>query len=61
MDKLEMISIAKIAIRKRLDYEQVKYGDDLYGREEFADQVWDFVEECDAIGKVAFAEKYGTI
>lgn len=58
MDKSEMISIAKRAIEKKWDFEDLKYGDDLYGRESFTDEVWNLVEECEAIGTVAFDEKY---
>ena len=61
MNKQEMIRIAKIAIDKRWDFETLKYGDELYGKEDLADDVWDFVEECDDIGQAAFADKYGSI
>jgi len=53
-----MIRIAKRAIDKRMDFETMKYGDDLYGREQFADAVWQYVEECDEIGRKAFFTKY---
>lgn len=58
MEQSEMLRIAKRAIDKRLDFETLKYGDDLYGRENFAEAVWEFVEECDEIGTKAFYEKY---
>ena len=58
MTEDEMIRIAKRAIDKRWDFEALKYGDDMYGRESFADEVWNLVEECEQIGTIAFYEKY---
>ena len=58
MNKSEILRLAKKAIEKRWDFEQLKYGDDLYGKECFADDVWEFVEECGRIGTVAFNVKY---
>lgn len=58
MNKDEMIRIAKTAISKKWDFETLKYGDDLYGKEKFADDVWGYVEECEEIGTKAFYEKY---
>jgi hypothetical protein len=58
MEKSEMIKIAKKAIDKKWDYEQLKYSDDLYGREYLADDVWAFVEECGQMGMVAFLKQY---
>ena len=58
MDKREQIRIAKRAITKRWGFEALKYGDDLYGREHFADEIWALVEECDEIGRAAFFAKY---
>ena len=58
MEQQEMIRIAKKAIEKRWDFETLKYGDDLYGKEKFADEIWFFVEECDDIGQAAFFAKY---
>lgn len=58
MEKLSMVQLAKKAIEKKWDFEQLKYGDDLYGKEHLADEVWDLVEECERIGTVAFNEKY---
>lgn len=58
MEHAEMVTLAKKAIYKRWDFEQLKYGDDLYGKEHLADEVWDLVEECEAIGTVAFNAKY---
>lgn len=58
MDQARMLKIAKKAISKRWDFETLKYSDDLYGKEEFADDVWAYVEECDEIGQAAFFAKY---
>lgn len=58
MSEDEMIRIAHRAIDKGWDFEQLKYGDDLYGREYCADDIWDFVEECKKIGTDAFDKKY---
>lgn len=58
MNKSEMARLAKKAIEKRWDFEQLKYGDDLYGKECFAEEVWELVEECERIGAVAFSAKY---
>ena len=58
MEEEEMIIIAKTAIDKRMDYETLKYSDDLYGKEEFAQDVWAYVEECEKIGRDAFFKKY---
>ncbi len=40
MERQEMLRIAKRAITKKWDFETLKYGDDLYGKEKFADDVW---------------------
>ena len=54
----EQVRLALKAIEKKWNFEQLKYGDDLYGKEHNADEVWDLVEECEAIGTVAFRQKY---
>jgi hypothetical protein len=58
MQKEEMIRIAKRAIAKKLDYETLKYSDDLFGKEQFADEVYEYVTECEVIGTVEFYKKY---
>jgi hypothetical protein len=60
MERRELIKLAKRASDKKWDFEQLKYGDDLYGKEGFADDVWVFVEERDAIGSIAFDAKYAS-
>ena len=58
MDKAELIFIATKCHSKRWDYEKLKYGDDLYGNEKYADDVWEYVVELQDFGKIAFYEKY---
>ena len=58
MDKHAMIQIAFRAIDKKMDYEQLKYSDYMYGKESLTPEVWEFVEECEEIGTKAFKEKY---
>lgn len=53
-----MLWIASKYADKGYDFEQMKYGDDLYGKEQFADEVWEYVVECNEIGTTAFYEKY---
>lgn len=58
MSHEEMLRIARKAIYKKWDFETLKYGDDLYGHSDLADDLWDLVEECEEIGTKAFNEKY---
>lgn len=58
MTKEEMLWIASKYANKGYDFEQMKYGDDLYGKEELADEVWEYVVECKEIGTTEFYEKY---
>jgi hypothetical protein len=58
MERSEMIYLASKAFNKRWDYETLKYGDDLYGREKYVDDVWEYVEELEREGKTAYYEKY---
>ena len=58
MTKEEMTRLAKIAVSKNWDFEQLKYSDYLYGKESLADEIFDLVEECRSIGTVAFDKKY---
>jgi hypothetical protein len=58
METKEKIYIASKYADKGYNYEQLKYGDDLYGRENFADDVWDYIIEYKEIGSTAFVEKY---
>jgi len=58
MEASEMIWIAKRAVAKNLDFEELKYSDYLYGKESCSEAVWAYVEECEEIGTKAFYEKY---
>ena len=53
-----MIWIASKYAVKNLSFEKLKYGDDLYGKEEFAYEIWQYIEEHKEIGSIAFREKY---
>lgn len=58
MNKSQMVKLAVRCCKKHWDYDQLKYGDDLYGKEHLADAVWDLVEERELIGSAAFDAKY---
>jgi hypothetical protein len=58
MTEDKKLFIAKRAIDKKMDYEELKYSDYMYGNEDLTDDVYAYVEEYDSIGKVAFYEKY---
>ena len=53
-----MLLIATESFEKGYDYEQTKYGDDLYGKENMIDDVWVYYTELKEIGRRAFYEKY---
>jgi hypothetical protein len=61
MNEADLIWIATISMGKGYGYEQTKYGDYLYGKEEEAENVWRYVEECEEIGRTAFKEKYKNV
>lgn len=58
MNTTEQIKLADKTALKGWSFEQLKYGDDLYGQEKFADAVWEYVTERERIGSIAFREKY---
>jgi len=58
MTEQEKQKLALKAVDKKWDFEDLKYGDDLYGKEHLAGKVWEYVEECEEIGIKAFKEKY---
>ena len=58
MTEAEIIYLATKCYIKRWDFETLKYGDDLYGKEEYAEEVWEYVEEMHKIGGDNFYEKY---
>lgn len=58
MENKDLIWIATKAFDKGWDYETLKYGDELYGKEQYVDDVWEYVVELSEIGTNAFYEKY---
>ena len=58
MNEDEKIKLARKAFDKGWDFETLKYSDDLYGREDKAEDVWEFVELCKSIGTIAFDARY---
>lgn len=52
------IYLATKAFDKNWDFEELKYSDDLYGKEEYADDIYEYVEEIYSIGTISFKEKY---
>lgn len=59
MEKSEMLWIASKAVAKGYDSgDEVKYSDDLYGKEQYVDDVMEYVTELHEIGRVAFYQKY---
>ena len=58
MTKEEMIYLASKCAEKGWDYETLYYSDDLYDKEKFAEQVYEFVIEYRKEGSKAFREKY---
>ena len=62
MNEAEKLSIAKTAIRKGYDYEQL--GEYLYGSSndsQYIDDIWDYIVECEEMGTIAFTKEYGEI
>ena len=53
-----MIYIASKCVEKHWSFHQLRYGDDLYGREEFAWDIWGYVEEYIENGGIEFRKKY---
>jgi hypothetical protein len=60
----DKIWIASKYAEKGYDYDQLKYGDDLYhldgsdDKADILDEIWGYITEYKAIGSVAFREKY---
>jgi hypothetical protein len=57
-EEAEIIYLATKAFDKRWDFETLKYGDDLYGKEQYVDEVWEYVKELQEIGRTEFYIKY---
>jgi hypothetical protein len=58
MKEKEMIYLASKYADKGYDIEQLRYGDDLNGKEHLTEDIWEYVCEYKEIGSTAFAEKY---
>ena len=58
MEKERMIEIAEKALEKGWDFETMKHSDDLYDKEHFADEIWEFVKEGKRKGMDWFIENY---
>lgn len=58
MEKKVMIWIASKYAEKGKNFHDLKYGDDLYGKEVLAEEIWQYVEEYKQYGSIAFREKY---
>lgn len=50
--------IASKCFAKGWSIDQLQYGDDLYGNEELAPEIWEIVEEIRDKGRKAFYEEY---
>jgi hypothetical protein len=58
MKEEEKFYIATKCFAKGWDIDQLRYGDDLYGKESFASEIWEIVEEIKEKGRKAFYEEY---
>ena len=58
MEKSELIYLATIVDAKDYDYEKMMYSDYMYGKTEYIDDVFEYVEELQDYGRIAFYEKY---
>ncbi len=58
MTQERIIWIATWAWSKGYDYETTMYSDYLKGNENCIDEVWEYVDELNEYGRVAFYEKY---
>jgi hypothetical protein len=61
MTEVEKIFLASKAFSKNWDFEELKYGDDLYNKTHFADDIWKYLEEIEIIGVILFKNKYKDI
>lgn len=58
MEEKEKQEIALKYISKGYGAEEIRFGDDLYGKEQYANDVIEYYIECQEIGTKAFSEKY---
>jgi hypothetical protein len=54
----DMVKTASYAIYKDMEKDELYYSDEMYGHESETNMVWEYVAECQEIGRVAFREKY---
>jgi len=58
LDKSELIWIASKMHSKGYSGDDIRYSDDLNGNEDQFDDVNNYMDELNAIGEIAFYEKY---
>lgn len=58
MDKSELIYAATAAVEKGYDYEKMMNSDYMSEDRGAIDEVWEYVEEIQDYGMIAFKEKY---
>lgn len=58
LTKAELLFIATKMNAKGYSGDDVYYSDDLYGNEDQADDVFEYMSELADIGRIAFYEKY---
>jgi hypothetical protein len=54
LTRAQLVRLAKRCEKKQWSFEDLKYGDDLYGKEELAEDVWELVEERKRLGADAW-------
>lgn len=58
MEKQEILYMTTKAIAKGWNTDKLEYSDDMYGREEYTDEVSEYMDEYLEVGRKAFYEKY---
>ena len=58
LSKEELVYLASYAVGKGLDYETMEWSDEMYGKQEYMDAVWEYVIECRENGRNEFRDKY---
>lgn len=58
MEQKDIIYVASRAFGKDWDYETIRWGDDMYGKSEYVQEVFEYFDEIKEIGRKAFYEKY---
>ena len=61
MTKEEMIYAASVALAKNMDLSTLRYSDLLYGKEDCADEVWEYVTEGKENGTTWFKSTYSDV